>query len=129
MGIGGVCKVAAKIAIRKQIEISILKIKVAKEKIEEQAIEQNLEYMSEDEEDEVPTITMHMLLTALNDSQRSVTEQMYKKYLDMKELFERESQSIRNVSVQQDQKRNKDSKEVSEKLNLNVKDDDFDDIY
>merc|ERR1711990_322081 len=107
--IGGVCKVAAKIAIRKQIEISVLKIK-AREKAQKQATEQNLECMSE--EDEVPTITMHMLLTALNDSQRSVTEQMYKKYLDMKELFERENQSIQNVNVQQDQEHNKDSKEV-----------------
>merc|ERR1712159_917851 len=111
--IGGVCKVAAKIAIRKQIEISVLKIK-AKEKAQKQAIEQNLEYMSEDEEDEVPTITMHMLLTALNDSQRSVTEQMYKKYLDMKELFERENQSMKSVNVQQDEKQSKESKETSE---------------
>merc|ERR1712151_263103 len=50
--IGGVCKVAAKIAIRKQIEISVLKIKT-REKAQKQAAEQNFEYMSEDEEDEV----------------------------------------------------------------------------
>jgi len=127
--IGGVCKVAAKIAIRKQIEISVLKIK-AREKAQEQAIEQNIEYMSEDEEDEVPTITMHMLLTALNDSQRSVTEQMYKKYLDMKELFERENQSMKSLSVKNDQEDVKDPKETPEKLDLDVNNEEnFDDVY
>jgi len=125
--IGGVCKVAAKIAIRKQIEISLLKVK-AREKAQKQAIEQNLEYMSEDDEDDVPTITMHMLLTALNDSQRSVTEQMYKKYLDMKELFERENQSIKNLNVQ-GKSYNKNFKEISEKLDLSVNNEDIDDIY
>ena len=53
---------------------------------------QGIDYMSEeeDEEDTVPTITMGMLQHALNESNRSVSEASYKKYLDMKEVFERE---------------------------------------
>jgi len=127
--IGGICKVSAKIAIRKQIEISVIKIK-AKEKAREEATKQDLEYMSEDEEDEVPTITMHMMLTALNDSQRSVTEQMYKKYIDMKELFERDNHSLNSVDVNQNKNINRDSNNLSEKLDLDINDEENnDDIY
>jgi len=88
--LGGICKNAAKIAIRNQIEAQVAKVK-AKAAAREEAIAEGIEYMSdddEDEEDDVPTITMSMMLLALQDSTRSVTESDYKKYLDMKELFE-----------------------------------------
>merc|ERR1719419_1038451 len=88
--LGGICKNAAKIAIRNQIEAQVAKVK-AKAAAREQALAEGIEYMSdddEDEEDDVPTITMSMMLLALQDSTRSVTEADYKKYLDMKDLFE-----------------------------------------
>merc|ERR1719400_250738 len=88
--LGGICKNAAKIAIRNQIEAQVAKVK-AKAAAREQALAEGIEYMSdddEDEEDDVPTITMAMMLLALQDSTRSVTEADYKKYLDMKDLFE-----------------------------------------
>merc|ERR1719414_1544433 len=88
--LGGICKNAAKIAIRNQIEAQVAKVK-AKAAAREEALAEGIEYMSdddEDEEDDVPTITMSMMLLALQDSTRSVTESDYKKYLDMKELFE-----------------------------------------
>merc|ERR1719230_498304 len=88
--LGGICKNAAKIAIRNQIEASVAKVK-AKAQAREEALAEGIEYMSDDdeeEEDDVPTITMSMMLLALQDSTRSVTEADYKKYLDMKDLFE-----------------------------------------
>merc|ERR1719219_2535147 len=90
--LGGVAKSAAKIAIRYQIEASVAKVK-AKQKARKDAEAAGVEYMSDDEEeeDQFPTITMKMLETALEGSQRSVTENVYKKYIDMKEVFEKES--------------------------------------
>jgi len=91
--LGGVCKSAARIAIRNQIEHSVNKVR-AKAQAREEAIANGVEYMSEDEEedeDEVPTITMSMMVHALGESNKSVSEASYKKYLDMKEIFERES--------------------------------------
>merc|ERR1719203_2604335 len=88
--IGGIGKNAAKIAIRYQIEKKVAQVK-AQAAAREEAIAEGIEYMSDEEEDEVddvPTITMQMMLLALQDSTRSVTESDYKKYLDMKELFE-----------------------------------------
>lgn len=88
--LGGIAKNAAKIAIRNQIEASVAKVK-AKAAAREEALAEGIEYMSDDdddEEDDVPTITMSMMLLALQDSNRSVSESDYKKYLDMKELFE-----------------------------------------
>jgi len=89
--IQGIAKVAAKIAIRRQIEYQVSKVK-AKQQAREDAVAQGIDYMSEEEEEEdtVPTITMNMLQHALNESNRSVSEASYKKYLDMKEVFERE---------------------------------------
>merc|ERR1719219_3041356 len=88
----GVAKSAAKIAIRYQIEASVNKVK-AKQKARKEAEAEGIDYMSDDEEEEdaFPTITMKMLETALAASNRSVTENVYKKYIDMKEMFEKES--------------------------------------
>jgi len=91
--LGGICKSAARIAIRNQIEYSVNKVR-AKQQAREEAVANGVEYMSEDEdeeEDEVPTITMPMMVHALNESNKSVSEASYKKYLDMKDLFENES--------------------------------------
>merc|ERR1719205_316941 len=86
--LGGICKNAAKIAIRNQIEAQVAKVKT-KAAAREEALAEGIEYMSDDDEDDdVPTITMSMMLLALQDSTRSVTEADYKKYLDMKDLFE-----------------------------------------
>jgi len=91
--LGGICKSAARIAIRNQIEFSVNKVR-AKAQAREEAVANGVEYMSEDEEeeeDEVPTITMAMMVHALGESNKSVSEASYKKYLDMKEVFEQES--------------------------------------
>jgi len=91
--LGGICKSAARIAIRNQIEFSVNKVR-AKAAAREEAVANGVEYMSEDEEDEVdevPTITMAMMCHALHESSKSVSEASYKKYLDMKVVFEQES--------------------------------------
>jgi len=91
--IAGIAKSAAKIAIRTQIEFQVNRIK-AKQQAREEAVAQGLEYMSDDEEeeiDDVPTITMQMLSHALFESNKSVSEAQYQRYLSMKDLFEQES--------------------------------------
>lgn len=91
--IAGIAKSAAKIAIRTQIEFQVNRMK-AKQQAREEAIAQGLEYMSDDEEeeiDDVPTITMQMLSHALSESNKSVSEAQYQRYLSMKDLFEQES--------------------------------------
>lgn len=91
--IAGIAKSAAKIAIRTQIEFQVNRMK-AKQQAREEAIAQGLEYMSDDEEeeiDDVPTITMQMLSHALTESNKSVSEAQYQRYLSMKDLFEQES--------------------------------------
>jgi len=91
--IAGICKSAAKIAIRATIQASVEKMK-AIEQAREEAKAQGVEYMSEEEEElEDPLITQQMMLTALNESQRSVTEEMYRKYIDMKEMFEKDGRT------------------------------------
>lgn len=98
--IAGIAKVAAKIAIRMTInnQVSRMKAKEAERKRCEDAGE---EYESDDEEEEdvVPMITMPMLQMAMNDSKRSVTPAVYQKYLDMKNMFEKEGGRIK-VPVQ-----------------------------
>merc|ERR1712156_971609 len=76
--LGGICKSAAKIAIRTQIEKKVAQVK-AQKAAREAAIANGVEYMSEDEEeeDDVPTITMQMLLLAMQDAPRSVTQAEY----------------------------------------------------
>jgi len=91
--IAGVCKVAAKIAIRFSINAELERAK-AKEAKRRDMEEQGLEYNSDDEEeldDPVPTMTKRMLLAALKDSHPSVTRSQYQQYLDMKKKFESES--------------------------------------
>merc|ERR1739848_982880 len=73
--IAGVCKVAAKIAIRMTINSQVQRMK-AKEQRRKAAEEAGEEFDEDDddeeEEDAVPMITMEMLRMALNDSSRSI---------------------------------------------------------
>merc|ERR1712187_1049989 len=101
----------------------------------EAAIANGVEYMSEDEEDEedVPTITMQMLILALGDATRSVTQAEYQKYLDMKELFESQSGSVGQSVVNPVQNVSAPVQGNGANQALNLDDDDeedeLDDIY
>merc|ERR1719235_2985840 len=101
--IGGICKAAAKVAIRNQIESQVAKVK-AKAAAREEAVAQGIDYMSDDDDeeegDDVPTITMSMMLLALQDSTRSVTETDYKDYLRIKDLFQKDSMQGRSMAQQ-----------------------------
>merc|ERR1719293_643970 len=132
--IGGICKNAAKIAIRNQIEAQVAKVK-EKAAAREEAEANGIEYMSDDEdeeEDDVPTITMAMMLLALQDSTRSVTEADYKKYLDMKDLFESQNGAgIGGARQPIPQAPAAANNPVNQQLDLGGDDDedDLDDIY
>jgi hypothetical protein len=91
--------------------------------------------MSEDDiEDEVPSITMNMMLQALKESKRSVTKQMYQKYIDMKELFEKDSKpmtgdntfkssnNIAKEDILEEKKKKSD-------LGINSEEEDLEEIY
>merc|ERR1719285_1430571 len=87
--LAGIAQVAAKVAIRIQIEKEVKIIK-EKEAARARAEELGEEYKedSEDEVDSVPLITMQMLQMAMGDSKRSVDPENYQRYLDMRERFE-----------------------------------------
>merc|ERR1719330_305549 len=114
--IGGIAKGAAKIAIRIQIEKKVAQVK-AQKAAREAAIANGVEYMSEEEDDDesdVPTITMQFLLMALKDATRSVTEAEYKKYLDMKDLFESAGASVGQSVTEAEYKKYLDMKDLFE---------------
>jgi transitional endoplasmic reticulum ATPase len=131
--ISGICRLAAKYAIRQQIEATVIKKKI-KKKARQEAKKQKIEYMSEDDiEDEVPSITMNMMLQALKESKRSVTKEMYQKYIDMKELFEKDnkpttmdntfknSNNIVKEDILEERKKND--------LSINSEEEDLEEIY
>merc|ERR550539_1238505 len=130
--IGGICQSAARIAIRYQIEAQVAKVK-AKAQAREEAVAAGVEYMSEeeDEADEVPTITMAMLLHALSESARSVSEASYKKYLDMKELFDKDAGSAMSAKAAPAAVAPTGGPAAPQQLDLgdDDDDDDLDDIY
>merc|ERR1719249_492376 len=76
--VGGISKVAAKLAIRSTIANQVQRLKA----IEAGDVEED-----EEEEDAVPMITMEMLRRALKESKRSVSPAEYQKYLSMKVQF------------------------------------------
>merc|ERR1719249_29650 len=76
--LGGISKVAAKLAIRSTIANQVQRLKA----IEAGDVEED-----EEEEDAVPMITMEMLRRALKESKRSVSPAEYQKYLSMKVQF------------------------------------------
>jgi len=131
--IHGICKMSAKVAIRMQIQATVSRIK-AKQAAREEAEANGIEYMSEDEEeiDDVPTLTMAMMQHALSESQKSVTDAVYKKYLDMQEVFKQEQGRPMDVNamapVQAAPAQN--ANPANEQLNFgNDDDEDLDDIY
>merc|ERR1712242_74691 len=85
--LGGISKVAAKLAIRSTIANQVARLKA----IEAGDVDEDGE-----EEDAVPLITMEMLRRALKESKRSVSPAEYQKYLSMKVQFDREAGIIDN---------------------------------
>jgi transitional endoplasmic reticulum ATPase len=89
--IAGVCTAAAKHAIRMCIDHE-RKIWVAKEAKKKECEEKGIDYESDDEagsEEMVPFITRPMLLSALSNARRSVTQQDLEKYMKYKRDMER----------------------------------------
>merc|ERR1712060_923943 len=88
--LAGIAQVAAKVAIRMQIEKEV-KVLKEKEAARLKAEELGEEYKEEDEDeaDGVPLITMQMLMLAMKDSKRSVDPENYQRCLDMRERFEK----------------------------------------
>merc|ERR1711971_1503815 len=83
--------VAAKLAIRSTIAKQVERLK----KIESGELDPD-DPEAQEEEDEVPMITMDMMRRALKESKRSVSPAEYQKYLSMKVQFDREAGIIDN---------------------------------
>jgi len=94
--IAGIAQVAAKVAIRIQIEKKAQKVKqIEAARAKAEALGQDFEEPDLDEdEDEVPMITMQYLTLALKDSKRSVNDVTYQKYLDMRDTFEKDKNQM-----------------------------------
>jgi len=131
----GISKVAAKLAIRSTIAKQVERLK----KIESGDLDPDDPEAQEDE-DEVPMITMDMMRRALKESKRSVSPAEYQKYLSMKVQFDREAGIIDNgqgnapqsqpQSVNYQQPIVPPSNNASaQQPNLLEDDDDDDDIY
>merc|ERR1719356_589836 len=126
--IGGISKVAAKLAIRSTIANQVARLKA----IEAGDIDED-----EPEEDAVPMITMEMLRRALKESKRSVSPAEYQKYLSMKVQFDREAGVIEENSGNPSQPSHAaaapmmvpPSSGSAQQPTLNDDDDDDDDIY
>merc|ERR550532_2502461 len=84
--LGGISKVAAKLAIRSSIAAQVERLKA----IEAGEMDAD-EAEAQEEADEVPMITMDMMRRALKESKRSVSPAEYQKYLSMKVQFDREA--------------------------------------
>eukprot|EP00475_Leptophrys_vorax_P017123 TRINITY_DN2366_c0_g1_i1.p1 TRINITY_DN2366_c0_g1~~TRINITY_DN2366_c0_g1_i1.p1 ORF type:complete len:855 (-),score=306.50 TRINITY_DN2366_c0_g1_i1:104-2608(-) len=101
----GVCKLAARIAIRHTINYEVDKEKKKSKKREEFAA-RGEEYDSENDEefkgDPVPTLTKKMLMLALREVKPSVTRAQYQTYLDMKKKFDAEQGQNLNLNDLQD---------------------------
>jgi len=93
--LAGVCQVAAKVAIRIQIEKKAQKVKkIEADRAKAEELGQEFEEPEEDDDDDVPMITMQMLLMAMKESKRSVTPESYQKYLDMRDTFDKDKNQI-----------------------------------
>jgi transitional endoplasmic reticulum ATPase len=101
----GVCKLAARIAIRHTINYEVDKEKKKAKKREEFAAKGE-EYDSENDEefkgDPVPTLTKKMLLLSLKECKPSVSRAQYQTYLDMKKKFDAEQGQNLNLQDLQD---------------------------
>ena len=78
----GIAKNAAKIAIRQ-----VISKEVSKEKEKHAREELDLDDEGKEEEEELPMITMDMLVTALKQTRKSVSPQEYARFLEMKKHF------------------------------------------
>lgn len=90
--IAGVCKSAAKHAIRGCIDFERRKYLVKEEKkdaAKEAGVEYNSDDDEDDEEDPVPFITKEMLLSSLSNARRSVSPADLEKYMKYKRDMER----------------------------------------
>jgi transitional endoplasmic reticulum ATPase len=102
----GICKLAARIAIRHCINYELDREK-RKQKKRDEAAEKGVEYDSDEDEefknDPVPTLTKKMLLLALKEVKPSVTRAQYQTYLDMKKKFDAEQGQNLNLNELQDE--------------------------
>merc|ERR1719184_730672 len=88
--LAGIAQVAAKVAIRMQIEKKAQKVKkLEAERAKAEELGEEFEEPEEEQADSVPLITMQMLMMAMGDSKRSVDPENYQRYLDMRERFEK----------------------------------------
>jgi len=137
--LAGIAKVAAKLAIRQTIAKQVTRLK-AKEQKRQEAEEQGIEYVSDEEEekDEVPMITMNLLKASLKESKRSVSSSEYQKYLEMKLQFDRDAgimpetgSSFDNASQFNTHQNNAQSysQPSAQQPSLQSNNDDDDDIY
>merc|ERR1712113_1296587 len=122
----GISKVAAKLAIRSTIAKQVEKLK----KIEAGELDPD---EADDDEDEVPMITMEMMRRALKESKRSVSPAEYQKYLSMKVQFDREAGVMDDNSGNPSQPSQPASvvppSSAAQQPSLNADDSDDDDIY
>merc|ERR1712198_488788 len=91
--LSNISKCAAQIAIREMVASEVKKVR-EKEAARARAEQMGEEYESEDEDEAGPEnamITQHMLELAMKETNRSVTQEQYQKYIDMKERFERDA--------------------------------------
>merc|ERR1719197_1263812 len=92
--LANISKCAAQIAIREMVSAEVKKVR-EKEALRARAEEMGQEYVSDDDDEaagpENAMISQHMLELAMKETQRSVTQEQYQKYIDMKERFEREA--------------------------------------
>jgi len=86
--IAGVCKAAAKIAIRRAIERE-RQIMEERERKRQECEEKGIEYVEEEPEEIVPAITMEMIKSALANAKRSVSKADVEKYMKYKRDWER----------------------------------------
>jgi len=88
--LAGVCKAAAKVAIRQSIASDRRKFEMKEQKRKE-AEEKGEVYVEEEEkgEDEIPFLTKHMILSSLAQAKRSVTKQDLERYMKYKRDMER----------------------------------------
>merc|ERR1712176_1064866 len=112
-------KCAAKLAIRSTIAKQVERLK----KIESGELDPD---DADNDEDEVPMITMEMMRRALKESKRSVSPAEYQKYLSMKVQFDREA----GITDQQNNQSGVSQPSSMQQPNLLGDDDDDDsDIY
>merc|ERR1712079_42979 len=93
--LANISKCAAQIAIREMVAAEVKKVR-EKEAARARAEQLGQELPESDDEDDAgmpenAMISQHMLELAMRETQRSVTQEQYQKYIDMKERFERDA--------------------------------------